>query len=181
MADEFEIWKDIPRYKGLYQASNKGRIRRLQRTIVNHGTVTTKKGAIIRQSCSRKGYKRVRIYFNGNEREEFVHRLVAESFIPNPKKMHLVNHKDEIKDNNSLENLEWCDYAYNNTYGTRTKRSAEKQSIKVIQYTLDGRIVAEYPSINEAARQAKISAGHICHVCKGLRPTAGGFVWAYNR
>lgn len=180
MMKDIEIWKDIPRYKGLYQASNMGRIRRLRRSIINHGTVTTKKGAIISQSYTSKGYRRVHIHFNGKIKEELAHRLVAEAFVPNPQEMPFVNHKDEDKTNNFPENLEWCDCAYNNNYGTRIKRSVEKQSAKVLQYTLDGRFVAEYPSINEAGRKTKISAGHICHVCKGMRPNAGGYVWHYK-
>ena len=180
MTDEFEVWKDIPRYKGLYQASSKGRIRRLRRPIINNGTVTTKKGAIISQSYTSKGYKRVNIHFKEKKKEELVHRLVAEAFIPNPDNLPCINHKDETKTNNAVENLEWCDCRYNNTYGTRIKKSVEKQSVKVIQCTLDGRFVDEYPSINEAGRKTKISAGHICHVCKGLRPNAGGYVWHYK-
>lgn len=180
MINDVEIWKDIPRYKGLYQASNKGRIRRLRRPIINNGTATTKKGAIIGQSYTSKGYKRVHIHFNGKRKEELVHRLVAEAFIPNPKNFYCINHKDETRTNNAVENLEWCDYKYNNTYGTRIKRSVEKQSVKVLQYTSDGRLVAEYPSINEAGRKTGINAGHICHVCKGIRPNAGGYVWRYK-
>lgn len=175
-----EIWKDIPRYKGLYQASNDGKVRRICRTIVNHGTLATKKGAIIGQSYTSKGYKRVNLFLDGGRHEELVHRLVAEAFIPNPNNYPCVNHKDEIRTNNTVDNLEWCDYQYNNTYGTRIKHSVKKQSIKVVQYTLDGRIVSEYPSINEAGRKTGISAGHICHVCKGIRPTAGGFIWSYK-
>ena len=178
--NNIEIWKDIPRYKGLYQASNEGRIRRLRRPIINNGTVTTKKGAIISQSYTSKGYKRVNIHFEGKKKEELVHRLVAEAFIPNHDNLPCINHKDENKANNAVENLEWCDFRYNNTYGNRIKKSVEKQSAKVLQYTLEGRFVAEYQSINEAGRKTKISAGHICHVCKGVRPNAGGYVWRYK-
>lgn len=75
MINDIEIWKDIPRYKGIYQASNMGRIRRLRRSIINHETATTKKGAIISQSYTSKGYKRVRLHFNGKIKEELVHSL----------------------------------------------------------------------------------------------------------
>lgn len=175
-----ETWKDIPRYKGLYQASSEGRIRRIKRIIINHGTLTTKKGAIIGQSNTRKGYKRVDLYLNGKKHQELVHRLIAEAFIPNPDNLNCVNHKDEVKTNNYVDNLEWCDYRYNNTYGTRIERSVKKQSIKVLQCTLDGNVISEYPSIKEAERKTGISAGHICNVCKGIRPTAGGFIWLYK-
>ncbi len=180
MKENIEIWKDIPIYKGFYQASSKGRIRSINRVVLNNGTATTRKGHILSQSYTSKGYKRVILSFNGKRREHLVHRLVAESFIPNPQKLHCVNHKDEVKDNNSAENLEWCDCLYNNTYGSRIKKSVEKESIKVFQYTSDGKFVAEYSSINEAGRKTGISAGHICHVCKGIRPTAGGFIWLYK-
>ena len=77
-----EFWKDIPEYKGLYQASSIGRIRRLDRKIINHGTLSVKRGAIICQSKSKKGYIRVRLFFNGGTKEELVHRLIAKTFIP---------------------------------------------------------------------------------------------------
>lgn len=100
--NNIEIWKDIPRYKGLYQASNEGRIRRLRRSIINNGTVTTKKGAIISQSYTSKGYKRVNIHFEGKKKEKLVHRLVAEAFIPNHDNLPCINHKDENRANNAV-------------------------------------------------------------------------------
>ena len=180
MNDRNEIWADIPRYKGLYQASNLGRIRRLERPIINHGTHTTKKGDIIKQSLKVNGYKSVTLFYSGKKREELVHRLIAESFIPNPLCLPCINHKDEIKDNNILENLEWCDYRYNNIYGNRLAKAIPKLCHNVIQLSLNGDFIAEYISINEAGRVTKISAGHICHACKGKRHTAGGFIWKYK-
>ena len=175
-----EIWRDIPGCTELYQASTHGNIRRKDRLVVNNGTNYVKHGKIISQSKSSKGYMRVRLFFNGKIKEELVHRLIAKTFIPNPCNFPQVNHKDEDKTNNSVVNLEWCDARYNNTYGSRIAKSVIKQSKPVMQFSPDGRVLRSFPSINEAERQTFISAGHICLVCQGKRPTAGGFIWAYK-
>ena len=175
-----EFWKDIPEYKGLYQASSIGRIRRLDRKIINHGTLSVRRGAIICQSKSKKGYIRVRLFFNGGTKEELVHRLIAKTFIPNINNLPQINHISEIKTDNRIENLEWCDSKYNNTYGSRIEKSIKSQSIEVLQINKNGNINNIFSSINEAGRITKISAGHICLVCKGKRHTAGGFGWRYR-
>lgn len=80
---EKEFWRNIPRYGNLYQASTCGRIRRHPRMVINHGTFCIKKGGIVSQSITSKGYCRVRLYYDGEKHEEQVHRLVAETFLPN--------------------------------------------------------------------------------------------------
>lgn len=109
---EKEFWKNIPRYSSLYQASTFGRIRRHPRMVNNHGTLVFKKGGIINLRMSHNGYLRARIYDNGKLHEELVHRLVAETFLPNKRRLPKVIHKDGDKTNNHLENLAWskhCD------------------------------------------------------------------------
>lgn len=174
---EKEFWRNIPRYANLYQASTHGRIRRHPRMVENNGTLCIRKGGIVSQSRTSKGYCRVKLYYEGKGREELVHRLVAETFIPNKKKLPCINHKDENKTNNHVENLEWCTYKYNNLYGTRIQKSVSKQSKPVIKD--DGCSTTTYPSMQEAARQTGVSAGHICQVCNGKRNKAGGFVWRF--
>lgn len=109
---EKEFWKNIPRYENLYQASTYGRIRRHPRMVINHGTLCIKKGGIISQNRTSKGYCRVRLYYEGKVHTEFVHQLVAETFLPNKKHLPCINHKDEDKTNNHVENLEWCSYKH---------------------------------------------------------------------
>lgn len=107
-----EIWKDIKGYEGKYQISNFGRVKSLPR----NGTIN--KERILKTKLTKFGYERVYLR-NKNTRTWFlIHRLVAMYFIPNPDNLPQVNHKDECKTNNHVENLEWCDGFYNQSYGT---------------------------------------------------------------
>lgn len=122
-----EIWKDIDEYVGLYQVSNYGLVRSLDRTIefIRNGKITRqkRKGKIL--NCNKiqdDGYCNVTLSKNSNTKIFPVHRLVAEAFIPNPDNLPCVNHKDENKFNNCTDNLEWCTVAYNNSYGTKIDR-----------------------------------------------------------
>lgn len=106
-----EIWKDIPEYEGLYQISNLGRVRHINK--YKH---------ILYQKVDSYGYNAVILCKNGKIKYYRVHRLVGMSFIPNPNNYPFINHKDECKTNNIVDNLEWCDNKYNCNWGTRNKR-----------------------------------------------------------
>lgn len=124
-----EIWKDIEEYEGLYQISNLGRVKSFPRK----GTHTTKE-RIIKFAKSNKGYL-IAILKNNDVQKAFsVHRLVAKAFIPNPNNLPQVNHKDENKENNNVNNLEWCDNWYNSHYGTRLHRIAKTMNWKNTKY-----------------------------------------------
>lgn len=114
-----EEWRDIKGYEGLYQISNLGRVKSLRD---NHGNYREK----ILNPSNRKGYLIVSLCRKGRKREFKVHRLVALHFIDNPNNYSQVNHKDENKENNRVDNLEWCTPKYNSNYGTRTQRASEK-------------------------------------------------------
>jgi hypothetical protein len=108
-----EIWKDVSGYEGLYQVSNLGRVKsvpRCDKVTYTSGTVwyRNRKGRIIHQNNHLNGYKLVNLCKDGTSKTYFVHRLVANAFLPNPSSLPQVNHKDGDKDNNSIENLEWC-------------------------------------------------------------------------
>lgn len=175
--DMEEVWKDIKGYEGLYRISNLGRVMSL---MDNHGRKRIEP-KILKGRLDGLGYKQVSLYKKCVRKFMYVHRLVAMAFIQNPNNYPIINHKDENPLNNVVNNLEWCDFRYNNTYGTRIERVIKNQRVKVIQYALDGSIISEHPSISEAGRKTGISSGHICHACKGLRHTAGGFIWSYNQ
>lgn len=179
---EKEIWKDIKGYEGLYQVSSYGRVRSLDRIVVySNGDKHFYKGRIIKPFSDKDGYLLCNLSKNTKPKTSKVHRLVAEAFIPNPNSLPQVNHRDEDKTNNHVENLEWCDGKYNKNYGTRNKRIGEKLSKTVLQLdTNTGRVIAEYPSAIEAARHTGFSQGNISACCMGERKTAGGYKWQYK-
>lgn len=166
-----EMWRDIKGYEGLYQVSNLGRVK----SLYDGGE------SIRRIGRKPEGYLDVDLYKCGMGKTHYVHRLVAEAFIPNPYELPQVNHIDEDKTNNCVWNLEWCDRKYNMNYGTGKIRSAEKRSKRVYQYTKSGVFVRSYKSVNEASRQTGIAFAHISDVAinKPHCKTAGGYVWSY--
>lgn len=126
------------------------------------------------------GYLHVCLCANGQKARKIVHRLVAQAFIANPDSLPQVNHKDEIKTNNSVENLEWCTAEYNNNYGDHNERAAKTRTNHPAMSTpvvcLETGVV--YPSAMEASRQTGIHQGHISECIKGKRKSAGGCHWA---
>lgn len=120
-----EIWKPVKGYEGLYEASNLGRIRsvdHLDTFTTQHGEIITRmvKGKILKQHIDSRGYYlMVTMSKRGKRSCNLVHRVIAKTFIDNPSNLPEVNHKDEDKANNSVENLEWCDHRYNNNYGSK--------------------------------------------------------------
>ena len=149
-----EIWKDVVGYEGYYQVSSLGRIRSVDREIIDkNGVKKSIHGKIMRHTFHPDGYPVISLCRNGVYRRLKIHRLVALAFIPNPNNLPEVNHKDEDKTNNRVflkkdgsvdldkSNLEWCDSKYNANYGTRNKRRAEKCSKPVFQYSADGKLI----------------------------------------
>ena len=114
-----EEWKDIKGYEGIYQISNKGRVKTL-------GNNKTKKEKIRDGKIDNRGYKRISLCKNGKDKKYSIHRLVAEAFLPNPDNLPVVNHKDENKLNNNVENLEWCTQEYNVNYSSSNGRPGRK-------------------------------------------------------
>ena len=182
-----EVWKDIKSKKGDYQISNFGRIKNLKTNYITFGS----KGS--------DGYMRFRI--DGKHKK--VHRLVAEAFVfnDNPEEKTQVNHIDEDKTNNFVGtpendykdgNLEWCDCKYNINYSNRTKIAVEKGRITrtgvlntskskvILQYSLDGIFICEWPSAMEINRQLGYCFSYIGKCCKGKYRSAYGFIWRYK-
>ena len=110
---------------------------------------------------------------NGTYSYKFIHRLVAQTFIPNPENMPVVNHKNEIKTDNRVENIEWCTAEYNNNYGTRNQRANESRKKKVVCIET-GEV---FDSLKSAAEFTHIQGIH--KVLKGRQKTCGGFHWGY--
>lgn len=163
-----EVWKDVKNYDGLYQVSNLGNVKSLNRK----GT----KGGLIKQDLRKDGYLQVHLTKNRKMKNYLVHRLVAEAFISNLNNLEEINHKDENKQNNKLDNLEFCTRKYNMNYGTRPYKNAKK----VCQTDLNNNIIKIWNSIREASRNTNINSSHISKCCKGLLRTSGGYIWRYS-
>ena len=169
-----EEWRDIAGYEGLYQVSDLGRIKSLDYR-------RTGRTQVLKSIMDRGGYLQVGLWKNGKRKKYLVHRLVAETFLPNPSGLKQVNHIDENKQNNSVDNMEWCTCQYNINHGTRNARVAIARSKPVEQLTKDGRLIAVWPSMAEATRQTGIGRSEICKCCNGhpQHRTAGGYKWQY--
>lgn len=182
-----EIWKDVVGFEGLYEVSNFGRVRSVEHTTFvqrekdlipyNH----LQKQKILSQRTGKTGYVKVNLYRNTvrsrSMKTALVHRLVAEAFIDNPNNYKHINHKDENKENNCAENLEWCTAKYNLNYGSRKYVLTKK----VRQLSLDGTLINEFYGVREAERKTGISHSGISNCCnrKPGYETAGGFRWEY--
>ena len=154
-----EEWRDIEGYEGLYQISNKGRVKSLNYRM-------TRKEGILKPNDT-QGYLQIRLCKNKNHKHYYVHRLVADAFIPNSNNLPEVNHKDEDKHNNCVDNLEWCTSQYNANYGTRNVRCGSKgdkhfRAKKVYCFELD----KEYACIRYAADDLNISTSSISDCCR---------------
>ena len=176
---DFELWKDIKGFEGLYQVSTWARVRSMDKLVVyNNGVKHFHKGKILNTHVT-NGYLRVTLTNNCSQTKFFVHRLVAEAFIPNPDNLPCVNHKDEDKTNNYPCNLEYCTAKYNTNYGTAIKRRAEKRSKKVYQYDMQGNLIKEWSSASEAGRNG-FTLSSISQCCNYQLKTHKGFIWSYT-
>lgn len=192
-----EIWKPIKGYEGIYEVSNLGRVKRLARDIVQPNPNPSCKGVcvqhidecILKSRPNKNGYPLIllRGAVDGKRRGFSVHRLVATAFIPNPDNLPQVNHKNEIRNDNRVENLEWCTNYYNMHYGNCQRRIYEGQHFKPVDvYTKDGKFLKHYDSIVEASRATGVSTGRVSQICQGItqnglkRQTAKGYHFKYS-
>lgn len=176
-----ETWKSIRGYEGLYEVSDLGRVRSLGRAVNSkNGSKQRKRVRVLTQEVTIHGYCRVRLYDrNGDSKRYAVHRVVLETFVGESPLQ--VNHRNEIKTDNRLENLEYVSARENCNYGTRNQRLSKsikgKNSRPVEQLSIEGETLARYSSREEAETVTGVSACNIGRCCTNIRETAGGYKW----
>lgn len=173
-----KLWKPLFEYENLYEISNQGDIRSLRT------------GKLRKLQVNKEGYYSITLLKNKHCKTCRVHKLVMETFKPERKsfkKMYnesagdidkrdlVINHKDENKLNNDVDNLEWCTVTYNNNYGSLSKRRK-----KILQYDSQGNFIREWDCIKHASESTKIYRTNISECCRKLRKQAGGYVWEYK-
>ncbi len=180
-----EIWKDIKDFEGYYQISNLGNVK----SLIRKGNLHEK---VLKPTKCTAGYLQVSLFKNNISYPRRIHRLIAEAFIPNPKNLPMINHINEIKTDNSVSNLEWCDNKYNCNHGTRTERIFLKERGRpVIQLSKQGEFIKEYPSARIACKETGVSQEAIRRVCNGKYYESkakkyynsifgGGFKWKWK-
>lgn len=180
-----EQWEDVKDFEEFYYISNLGRLLRKERRVWSerNSSFITLPEKIIIPECDKEGYLRVRLTKEGESQKFFVHRLVAQAFIPNPDNLPCVNHIDECSKNNRFDNLEWCSAEYNSNYGTRKIRISERLGRAVERYSLSGEYIDSFPSAAEACRKLELPANrqsNISAVCRGVRKSSLGYVWKFK-
>lgn len=171
-----EVWKDIKGYEGLYQVSNMGRVKSLGRVDGSNHRLYEK----ILKLKKRNNYLGIDLHKNGELRTYSVHRLVAQAFIPNPNNLPQVNHIDENKINNQIDNLEWCTVLYNNTYGTRMERQIASKNIPIYGFTNNPYYrKIWFSSISQAKDFINGDQTGISHVLRGRYKTHKGWSFKY--
>lgn len=184
---ENEIWKDILGFEGLYQVSNLGRIKSLERFRKGkNGSLVAVKEKILKPGISHNGYYIVCLHKQSIQKPYYIHRLVFEAFNGQIPENMQVNHINEIKADNRLENLNLMTCKENLNYGTRNERAGKvlkngKCSKSVLQFTLDNILVKEYPSIKQVERETGFANQSICACCKGKLKQAYGYKWKYAK
>lgn len=201
MSKIVEEWRQIKEYEGLYEVSDWGRVRSVDRLVrqKNNGTFCNHlyKGKILIPNLQKNGYLKVLLSKNGIIKPFLVHRLVAEAFIPNPENKEQVGHLKKLPDGtedktaNEVWNLAWMTPPENANFGTRVERCAKGKSKPIIQYSLDGEFIREYQSAAEAGRITGFSKSHIGSAAKGSTYHYGrgktinytqayGYIWKYK-
>lgn len=179
-----EVWKPIKGYEGVYEISSFGRVKSLDRTIRHTGCLggknkLRKEGMIRKCGKNTNGYPSVTITFNSREKTRAVHRFVAEAFLPNPQNKFTVNHKNGIKTDNRVENLEWMTQTENIRHAFKTGLKSREQHFKKVVQIKDGKVVKIWDSLMEAAVHCGFDRSGISHCCGGEQKTAGGFGWKF--
>ena len=172
-----EEWRDIKDFEGLYQISNLGRVKSVARIVKRGTNYKPVAERLLKFGGKERGSYFVILSKDGHTCIRYVHRLVAQAFLPNPNNLPVVNHKDENPLNDVVTNLEWCTWSYNNSYNDLRKRAAECKRKPILQYSKDGEFIREWSHAREASEALGISKRAIYECCAGRSKTSGGFIW----
>lgn len=173
-----EVWKPIVGYEGFYEVSNLGRVKSLRSK--------TGKEKILKPVFNYAGYNCVNLYDSNRKMKTLrIHRLVATAFLPNPNNYPQVNHRDGNKNNNSVQNIEWCTALQNvrHSYETGLNKGVKNHPAKskpVDMLTKDNVLIRTFPSGREAARQTGLFQSSINYCCTGRQRTTGGYKFRYS-
>lgn len=180
-----EIWKPVKGYEEFYEVSNTGKVRNVERYIKNGKGYRILRSKELSQREDKDGYLMVSLCANRTKCDKRVHRLVLTAFVPNSNNLPQVNHKDENKKNNHVDNLEWCTAKYNLAYkggvqkrlDTFLRNKANNHRYKVAQYAKSGELVKVWRTANFAAKETGFSRTTILDCLSGTQKTAHGFIW----
>ena len=181
-----EEWRPVVGYEGLYEVSDWGNVRSLDRMVKTKGGSTRLvKGRVLKQYVDRDGYRRVGLHYDDKQCIAGVHRLVAEAFINNPDNLPVIDHIDGDRGNNMVFNLRWFTVSLNNS--TEQARHKKKQAalrrtdnrVKIRQYSLDGKPLKDFNSTMDIVRELGFDRSSIIRVCQGKQHTSYGYKWEY--
>lgn len=186
-----EIWKDLVGYEGIYKVSSMGRVLTLEKEILTGFGNCLFKEKILKPTLNENGYLIVNLTKDGKGKHVRVHRAVGMTFIPNPENKRTINHKNTIKTDNRVDNLEWATHGENHKHAYKNglrvafflgkKGDLAINTKAVSQYTKDGVYIDTYMSAVVAEQKTRVCHKHIGCVCKGNRKSTGGFVWRYAK
>lgn len=173
MENNNEIWKDIEGYEGIYQISSLGRVRSIDRYRKSKdNSLAFVKGKILKGKIDKDGYIEYALCIHNTIKYYRAHRLVAQAFIPNPNSLPLINHINEIKNDNRIENLEWCTTQYNNEYS---------KSKSILQLDKNYEFINKWKSAAQIESELGFNHSDISKCCRGIKnKTVKGFKWVFE-
>lgn len=180
-----EIWSWIDGYEGYYMISTLGKVWSAERYRRNGSKWQVVNAHLVATADNGNGYKIVPLWKEGKQKMSYVHRLVAEAFLPHLKHLKYINHKDENKANNNVENLEWCTAKYNCNYGSHGLKFKEtlirnKYNRAIDVYTLEGVFIETFQLSNELCKKYKIDRRNLYSVCNNLNKSTNGYRFAFH-